>query len=352
MKRQSVLVTGASGFIGREVCTCLIRQGIDVRAATTDPAKQDALHAMLRDCKASSGSPPSSADAVERASSGAAVAVVTIPQPLDMPQSWHSACTGVDAIIHLAGRAHILRETAADPLAVFRAANRDVSVALAGAAVEAGVGRMVFVSSIGVNGDRSLNGPIRETDPPRPHDAYSQSKFEAENALFGLAAESGLEMVVVRPPLVYGGGAKGNFHRLVKLVDLGLPLPLGAVHNARSLVGVENLADALVACAFHDRAAGQVFLVTDGVDWSTPELIRRIAQAQGKRARLIPVPRGLLDLAGRITGQSRALDRLCDSLQVDSSKLRDMLDWLPPLAPEEGLRQAVAWYGRPAQDRR
>lgn len=343
MSGKTALVTGASGFIGREVCARLLAQGVSVRAATSDAAKRDALYRALQD----------DPDRAERSAADApAVEVVTVPAPLHAAASWEAACEGVDAIIHLAGRAHILKETEADPLTAFRTANRDTSVALARAASAAGVRRMVFVSSIGVNGSGSGERPISESDPPRPHDAYSRSKLEAETALLDIAAEGALEVVVVRPPLVYGGGARGNFARLIKLVDLGLPVPLGAVRNARSLIGVENLADALATCAFHERAAGQVFLAADGVDMSTPELFRHIAAALGRPVRLIPVPVVLLKLAGRLTGQSRALDRLCGSLQVDSGKLRATLGWSPPLAPEQGLRKAVSWYRRHRHDRR
>jgi nucleoside-diphosphate-sugar epimerase len=214
-------------------------------------------------------------------------------------------------------------------------------------AVELGVRRFVFVSSIKVNGEQTLPGqPFRADSTPAPVDSYGFSKHEAERELIRLGSDTGLEVVIVRPPLVYGPGVKANFASMVRWVALGIPLPLGAVHNARSMVALDNLVDLLVTCLKHPAAAGQTFLVSDGEDVSTSELLRRTAQAMGKKACLFPVPARMLELGAALLGKRAVAQRLCGSLQVDMEKTRKLLNWTPPLTLDQGLRKAVEGMGR------
>lgn len=300
MNRALVLVTGAGGFIGQELCRTLLNQGVRVRGVTR---RENAL--------------PPGAEAAQVGEIG--------------PETdWRAALAGVTGIIHLAARVHVMRETAADPATAFHRINTAGSERLAQQAAEAGVRRMVYVSSIKVNGERTTGTPFRPSDPAAPQDPYAISKWAAEQALHRIAAATALEIVILRPPLVYGPGVGGNFLRLMQLVRSGIPLPLGAVNNRRSLVYLGNLTDALTHCLHHPDAAGKTFLVSDGEDISTSELIRRLARQMGKPARLLPVPPALLRLAGTLLGKRNEIDRLLDDLQVDSSALRHELGWVPP----------------------
>ena len=255
---------------------------------------------------------------------------------------WSIALTGVDCVIHCAARAHVMHETAGDALAAYRAVNVNGSRRLAEQAAAAGVRRLVYLSSIKVNGEKTAHGvPFVFSDAPAPEDAYGSSKWEAEQAIWEISAKTGLEVVVVRPPLVYGPGVKGNLARLLKLVRLGLPLPLGAVQNKRSLIGLDNLVDLLIRCVDHPAAAGQTFLVSDGEDLSTPDLIRHMAGAMGRSAWLFPVPVSVLRLAGSALGKRAEIDRLVGSLQIDSSHTRRVLGWTPPVSVQEGIRRMV-----------
>jgi len=308
----SILVTGANGFVGRTLCTVLSRAG----------------HRVTK--------------AVRAAPAGTAntVAVGDIGPDTD----WRAALAGADAVIHLAARAHVMRESTSDPLAAYRWVNVAGTERLARAAADAGVRRFVFASSIKVNGELTRGTPFRESDPPSPQDAYGVSKLEAETGLRSIAAHTGLEVAIVRPPLVYGPGVKGNLARLIRAIERGAPLPLGRIDNRRSLVGVSNLATALAACAEHPNAAGETFLVSDGGYLSTPYLVRSIAHALGKRPRLLPVPVWILKLAARCTGRSSAVARLTGSLQVDSHHIRARLGWQPGLRFEDEIAaMARAW---------
>ncbi len=345
MTGKTVLVTGASGFIGKVVCSALLERGYSVRASTSDPKKRDLLHDYLQDNLTQHDLPGMTDNVnVRNRVTRQSIDAIVIHTPSDFSGCWDKACHGVDTIIHLAGRAHIIRETVSDPLSACLKINRDISVSLAESAVNSGVSRIVYVSSIGVNGKFTSDSPMHVSDIPRPHDPYSQSKLEAERELKKISEKNNLELVIVRPPLVYGPGAKGNFPRLLKLVYLGLPLPLSRVNNVRSMIGVQNLADLLVVCAFHPRAAGNVFLVSDGVNWSTAELIKKIANHMKKPARLFPFPVRFLRILARMTGQSGAIDRLCGSLEIDIERTREVLGWSPPQLPDEGLQKAVEWY--------
>jgi len=250
------------------------------------------------------------------------------------------ALLGVDVVIHAAARAHIMRDETADLLAEYRKVNVDGTVNLARQAAAAGVKRFIFISSIKVNGETTVNGrAFGADDKPAPEDAYGLSKLEAEQGLMAVAAETGMEVVIIRPPLVYGPGVKGNFASMIKLVGKRLPLPLGAIHNQRSLVGIDNLVDLIIRCVNHPAAANQVFLAGDGEDLSTTELLRGVGQAMSKPARLIPVPAGLLQFGAMLLGKEAMAQRLLGSLQVDISKTCELLDWKPPYTVEEGLRR-------------
>jgi nucleoside-diphosphate-sugar epimerase len=309
-----VLVTGATGFVGRPLLRRLAAEGVRVRAALRGP-------------------PPAGLEA-EPARVG----------PLGPETAWEAALAGIETVYHLAARVHVMDETAADPEAEFRRVNVEGTERLARACTAAGVRRLVFVSSVKAGGERSSGRPLDEADPPRPEDAYGRSKAEAERVLSAVAARSGLQVAVLRPPLVYGPEVKGNFLRLLHAVRRGVPLPLGAVRNARSLVYVENLVDALVTCARHPAAAGETFYVSDGRALSTPELIREIGAALGRRPRLLPVPERLLRAGAAVLGKGAAAERLLGSLEVSHERLSTRTGWTPPFTPAEGLRETAAWF--------
>ena len=301
----AVLVTGASGFIGRAACAAFAKRGWQVRAAVRDRATIEGAQTVL-------GS---------------------------LEQGW--PVDGVDVVVHLAGIAHQLHGKAAE--STYRALNCEATERLASAAIRAGVRRFVFMSSIKVNGERTpIDRPFHASDTPQPEDRYAHSKRDAERVLAGLSGK--MEVVVVRPPLVYGPGVRANFLRLVRLVDRSLPLPLGAIRNRRSLIYVGNLADLIVAAASAPAAAGRTLLAADGEDLSTPQLVSEIARALGTPARLIGVPVGLLRLGGALTGKRAEIGRLVDSLVVDASETRERLGWRPPFSVREGIADTVRWY--------
>lgn len=310
---QHVLVTGGRGFVGMALATGALSKGFAVRISSRQ--KLITPRSRLEFCQVGDLSPTT---------------------------GWFAALQGVDAVVHCAGRAHVMKDTAVDPLAIFRTINLDGTLNLARQAAEAGVTRFVFVSSIGVNGAQTVLGkPFSETDKPNPHNAYALSKWEAEQGLLRIAAETGMEVVIIRPPLVYGPDAPGNFGSLMRWLRLGVPLPLGAIHNQRSLVALDNLVDLIVTCLTHPAAANQTFLVSDGEDVSTTELLRRMGKAMGHPARLIPVPASILKLAAAMVGKRDVAQRLCGFLQVDIEKTRRLLGWSPPLSLDEGLRRAA-----------
>lgn len=316
-----VLVTGATGFVGSALVAQLVRLGrFEVLALTRQiPAYPVAGAKYL------------------------------LGGDLTSQTQWQPALVGVHALIHTAARAHVLDERAADPLAEFRRVNVAGTLRLAAQAAAMGVRRFVFVSSIGVNGVQSAPGKVfSEADQPNPHNAYALSKWEAEQGLLRIAAETGMEVVIIRPPLVYAPDAPGNFGSLMRWLQRGVPLPLGAIHNQRSLVALDNLVDLIMTCLAHPAAANQTFLVSDGEDVSTTELLRRMGHAMGRPARLIPVPASWLKLAAALVGKQDVAQRLCGSLQVDTEKTRRLLDWTPPLSLDEGLRKAAKEYGHEA----
>jgi nucleoside-diphosphate-sugar epimerase len=310
---RRVLVTGATGFVGRFLCRSLREAGYVVRAATRRPG-----------------------DVISEA--GEHVCVGDVGASTD----WAVALREVDVVVHAAGRAHVLNDAESPDLYI--STNTDGTIHLAKSASRAGVGRIVFLSSIKVNGEETRGRAYAADDSPRPQDAYGTSKWLAEKSLAEVSAGTGLEVVIVRPPLVYGPGVKANFLRLLNWVHAGRPLPLGAVDNRRSLVSVWNLCDLLVNVVANEAAAGTTLLVSDAQDLSTPELIRRLAAAMRRPARLIPVPMSLLRVAAYLTGRRRELERLCGSLTVDIEPTRRVLGWSPPLTVDEGLARTVGWY--------
>jgi nucleoside-diphosphate-sugar epimerase len=308
-----ISITGANGFVGRSLCAQVVRQGYAVRAVVR---KQGELLV----------------DGVE----------FVVVGEINGATEWNTVLCDVDVVIHLAARVHVMCDDSDDPLGEFRKVNVAGTERLARVAAASGVKRLVYVSSIGVNGLLTDSGrPFSEMDSPHPHNAYALSKWEAEQRLLQVSKETGLEVVIVRPPLVYGIGAPGNFAQMLKALSKGLPLPLAAVENRRSLVYIENLADALILCATHPAAAGQTYLVSDGEDISTPDLLRQLGAAMGHPARLFFCPSLLFKLAGRLTGKSDQVERLLGSLQIDSGKIRRELGWVPPYTLQQGLSLTV-----------
>lgn len=315
---MTCVVTGGTGFVGRALIARLSAEGRPLRPIVRRPA--DAVHASSHVIDA----PWSQAD-------------------------WGTALRGASAVVHLAARVHVMNEHAADPLAAFRDVNAAGTFRLARQAAEAGVRRFVFVSSIKVNGEHTVAGsPFRASDAPRPEDPYGISKREAEDGLRALAAASGMEVAIVRPPLVYGPGVKANFAALMRAVQRGLPLPFGAVTaNRRSFVALDNLVDLLNTCIDHPAAANQTFLVSDGEDLSTADLLRRLGRAMNRPARLLPVPPALLRAGAALLGKRDMAQRLLGNLQLDITPTRETLGWTPPLSVDEGLRRAVAGLNTP-----
>lgn len=315
MSALSCLVTGARGFVGSAVVRRLARDGIPVVGAVRDGTVAD--HCTRG---------PSLGDAAD----------------------WSSLLAGCDAVVHAAARVHVMRDGAKDALAAYRAVNVAGTLRLARQAAEAGVKRFVFISSVKVNGEESRPGvPFTASDRPTPLDPYAVSKAEAEAGLIALAADTGMEFVIVRPPLVYGPGVKANFRTMMDWIARGVPLPLGALgHNRRSLVALDNLVDLIVTCLHHPAAANEVFLAGDGEDLSTADLLRRIALAMDARVRLLPVPVWLLMAGARAVRKEAMMRRLCGNLQVDISRNREVLGWAPPIGVDEALRLAASEFRR------
>jgi nucleoside-diphosphate-sugar epimerase len=344
---MKILITGPRGFVGRAVCEKFLSDGFTVRGA------QRQASPLIAGCEAA------------------------VVGNIDASTDWSLALTDIDAVVHLAARVHIMNETAEDPMAAFREVNVDGTRRLAEEAAKAGVKRFVFISSIKVNGEstlqsrdrrsedgsqtteasnerpgtksrglsaRNLSAAFSERDAPHPEDPYGRSKYEAELVLREIEASTGMEVVILRPPLLYGPGVKANFLKLIQLVDKGLPLPLGGVRNKRSLLSLSNFSDVISKCVTDPRAGGQTFTVCDGDDVSSGELVERIAKALGKNPRLLPVPVWLMKLAGILTGKSTQVQRLCSSLQVDSSHVRKTLDWTPVVTMDEELEKVVKWF--------
>jgi UDP-glucose 4-epimerase len=306
-----VLVTGASGFVGRTLLT------------TAAPLQ---WRAAVR----------------SEFASGLALDQVIVGD-IDGQTDWSKSLTGVDYVVHLAAHAHVMKPTPADRIE-FERTNVLGTERLARAAVAAGVKRFVYLSSIKVNGESSGDRAFGADDVPQPQDDYARSKLEAERRLSAIEAASGMTVLIVRSPLVYGPGVRANFLRLLSLAHSGLPIPLASIDNVRSMVSVWNLCDLIYAMLRHERPMGGVFMVADGEDVSTAELVRRLARIMRRPARLFPVPTGMLRALAALAGRSAEMNRLCDSLAVDISQTRARLGWSPPLSLEAGLGRTVRWY--------
>ena len=304
---MNILVTGSSGFIGSQLCPTLSSRGY-----TPHP--------------------------ISRTTFG----------DITPHTHWLDKLKGVDCIIHLASRVHIMKDSAADPLAAFRHINTAATLNLANQAAQAGVRRFIFLSSIKVNGETTQPGQPFTTDdsltPLATTDPYALSKHEAEQGLRAIAQQTGLEIVIIRPPLVYGSDVKANFLQLMHWLRQGIPLPLGSIHNHRSLVALPNLIDLIITCIDHPAAANQTFLVSDGEDLSTTQLLQRLSAALDKPTRLLPIPQKLLEITLTLLGKRAIAQRLCGNLQVDISKTRDLLGWNPPVSVDEALRQTAQAY--------
>jgi nucleoside-diphosphate-sugar epimerase len=310
-----IAITGANGFVGRALCLEAVRRGRVVRGITRAPCTLP--------------------DGVENMAVGA----------VDGDTQWEHALAGCDAVIHLAARVHIMHDKSQDPLAEFRRINTDGTIKLAQCATRAGVRRLVNVSSIGVNGPSTMGElEFTEQDAPDPHNPYSVSKWEAEQALRLIHSQGALEVVTIRPPLIYGPGVGGNFFRLLAAVYRGIPLPLGLTRNFRDLLYVGNLVDLLLLCADHPCASGNTYLVSDGIPVSTHTLLRGLAYALDVPSRLFPVPPFLLQWVGNITGYNAEFQRLLSSLRVDSSKVQRDLGWYPSYTLRQGLQETADWY--------
>lgn len=300
MENRQFYVTGGSGFIGARLIKQLGSRGSAVTAA-------------VRDVAAGVG--------------------------------WANDVAGHDVVIHCAARVHVLDESAVDPLAEFRRANVNATLQLARQAAAAGVRRFIFISSIKVHGESTAPGrPFTAFDTPAPQDAYGISKLEAELGLRQLAQETGMELVIIRPVLVYGPGVKANFRNMLRWLSKGVPLPLGAIHNRRSLLGLDNLVDLIMTCIDHPGAEGETFLASDGEDLSTTQMLQRLGRALGKPARLVSVPAGVLYVGAGLVGKSSVAQRLCGSLQVDICHTCAVLNWTPPVSVNEGFRAAAVAY--------
>lgn len=267
-------------------------------------------------------------------------------ESLNAKTDWSNAFLDVDVVIHCAARVHVMNDTESEPLALFRDVNTAGTLNLAKKAAEAGVKRFIFISSIKVNGECTLlNNPFRTDDDMAPQDPYGISKAEAEQGLRYIAEKTGMEVVIIRPPLVYGPGVKANFATMMKIASLGIPLPLGGItKNRRSLVYVDNLVDLIVICISHPKVANQTFLVSDDDDLSTTRMIKELSMALGKKGWLLPIPVILFEILGKLTGKSATIDRLCGSLQVDISKTKELLNWRPPVSVKDAFTKTASHF--------
>lgn len=309
---MKLLLTGGSGFLGSRVYEVAKTQGLEARCVVRKP--------MLGD---------------------SAVIVAEINSQTD----WSGAFEGIHCVVHCAARVHQMNESATNALEAYREVNTLGTLNLARQAAQAGVKRFIFISSIKVNGEYSqLDHQFQPDLAHIPDDPYGLSKYEAEVQLRELAKETGIEVVIIRPPLVYGPGVKANFLSMMRWVEKGIPLPLGAIHNRRSLVYVDNLVDLILTCCKHPEAAGETFLISDGQDVSTTQLLKAVALSMNKRARLIPIPMSIIEFAAQVIGKPQISQRLCGSLEVDISHTRKILDWEPPVTFEQGIKRTVQAY--------
>jgi UDP-glucose 4-epimerase len=320
---QSILITGATGFVGSRLAGFLSSQfpEMELRLAVRRRPEELQVPSVL------------------------SVGSIEVVGDINPYTNWSNALIGVDVVIHLAARVHVMKDVALDPLEEYRNANTLATIHLAGEAAKAGVKRFIYLSSIKVNGEETTSGQsYSEESTPAPIDPYGVSKWEAELGLEKICAQTGMEFVIIRPPLVYGPGVKANFQRLMGVVAKGMPLPLGAVDNQRSMLALDNLVSFISEAISNPLAANQRFLLSDGKDVSTTQLLKLLAKGMGKSIWLLPVPAVILRAAAQVIGASAAADRLLGSLQIDSSKARQLLHWQPPLSVEEGIAIAAKAY--------
>lgn len=315
-KNTSILLTGATGFVGQGILKQALLQSIDVLCISRKAMQ------IISGTTGNMGN-------------------IVMPE-LAANTDWSAALSGVSSVIHCAARVHVMQESSADPLALFRLVNVVATLNLARQAAQAGVRQFIFISSVKVNGEQTTPGqPYTEDSSPQPEDAYGISKYEAELALLELGRNTGMAITIIRPPLVYGPGVRANFLSLLQSVRRGIPLPLGSIHNQRSFIYLDNLVSLVLCCLDNPKASNQVFLASDGHDLSTTELLQACATALGVPSRLIPFPAKLLSLAASLIGKKSMADRLCQSLQVDISKTKQVLDWVPPYTIAQGLLATV-----------
>jgi len=311
---KKICITGANGFIGQSIYKTLLKEGRScigtVRSINFNSSNYNNKYIQLGD--------------------------------IGPNTNWKVALRGVDCVVHCAGRAHFKKNIRYDEKKFFNTVNFNGTKQLAQQAAEVGVKRLVFLSSIGVLGNNTNNRkPFTQSDKPNPVESYAISKYEAEQALFEISTNTGLEIVIIRAPLVYGPSAPGNLGRLIKIINTGLPLPFSHINNRRSLIGIKNLVDLVIRCIDHPNAKGKIFLVSDGEDLSTPNLIQLIASSMGKTSHFFPIPISLLRILARIIGKQRDFDRLSGSLRIDNSYTKKILNWTPPVSVEEGIRRMV-----------
>lgn len=311
---NKVLVTGPDGFVGYRLCERLMSDGLALRGAQLE------MRPLPDGCES------------------------VVVGDLAAATNWDEALCGVDRVLHLAARVHVMHDDSLNPLQEFRRVNVEGTRAVVAAALRAGVKRFILISTVKVLGELSPDKPFHADDPYAPEDPYGVSKMEAEQLLMDTAQSSGMEMTIIRPTLVYGPGVRANFLRLLNTVHRGVPLPLGLVNNLRSLVGVDNLIDLMAVCLSHPNAANERFMVSDGHDLSTPELVRMMASAMGRRSRLVPCPTALMRMAGGMLGRGDSVARLLESLTVDIAKNKELLQWSPPYSVEDQMQKTAAWF--------
>jgi nucleoside-diphosphate-sugar epimerase len=319
MSKPVVLITGATGFVGTALMLRLLESKPVTRITVATRSNVNAVPAGIDQ---------------------------SVVADLTEGTNWRVALADVSSVVHCAARVHLLNDDTRNPLSAFRAVNVQGTLNLARQAAAAGVRRFVFISTIGVNGAETYRQPFTDKTPAQPHSNYAISKHEAELGLQALAVKTGMEVVIIRPPLVYGPNAPGNFGSLIRWLKRGIPLPLGAIHNQRSLVALDNLIDLIVTCLTHPAAANQTFLVSDDEDLSTTQLLRRMGAALGTPARLLPVPMSALKLGAALLRRPELVQRLCGSLQIDMSKTQELLGWRPPFSVEESLQKTAEGYLR------